>query len=247
MLPEEGPTLEEVKQRQRSLGEAGKIAGEVIKDADHIWVVHHVEHLGIHHLFGAANAASKLSLLGNALALLHLGYEVTEKVYELTITKWMEEGKELAEGRDRDQKNLALLMIVTGSQPDVLPDGYYQSECSRVLGTSGKADLNKNFAFKNASSLLGKAVTDPELARARDILVASMREGVTTAYRLGIDSDVAFKRLMATDPDFRSRFASDPAFRSGVNSVVWQATLHRNEYEESFRLSVQSRVPTERM
>jgi hypothetical protein len=126
----------------------------------------------------------------------------------------------------------------------VLPDGYYQGECSRVLGTAGKAELFKNYAFKNASALLGKAETDPELARARDILVASTREGVTTAYQMGIDSEATFKKAMATDPTFRARFSSDPAFRNGVNSVVWQATFHRNEYDAAVLLNTGHRVPT---
>jgi hypothetical protein len=254
MLPDEGPTLDEVKKEQRSLGELRRIAVDVFEEAVDITVSHQLEHTGVHlaadaakHLFASASVAGKISLVGSAFGEFLFAYEVTKGVYDLTIKKWMAEGREQAEGRDRDQKNFALLMVVQVAEPGVLPDGYYQSECSRVLGTAGKAELFENYAFKSATALLGKAETDPELARSRDILVASMREGVTTAYQMGIDSEANFKNVMATDPGFRSRFASDPAFRNGIESVLWQATFHRDEYDAAVRLNVGSRVPTGRM
>jgi hypothetical protein len=254
LLPDAGPTYDEVKQHQRSLAEFGQCALEVVIGYYEVKYQHKLTEKGIDlaadatkHFFGYASAAGKVSLVGHALGYLMVGLDVTEKVYDLTIKKLVAEGKEQAAGLDRDQKNLALLMIVQMAQPDALPDGFFLSEVSRVLGTAGKAELFKNDAFKKASALLGQAETSPELARSRDILVASMREGIAAAYQMGIDSEEAFKKLRDTDGAFRARFSSDPAFRAGINSVVWQATFHRDEFDTAVALTAACRAPATRM
>jgi hypothetical protein len=253
LLPEDGPTRNEVKQRQRPLNEIGECL-ETGKELVKSGVIDYLEHKAVHftaesvqHWFGAASLASKISLVGKAASTLQLAYEVTEVLYDVTVKKPIAAGKEQAEGLDRDNKNLALLMIVQVAQPDALPDGFFRSECSRVLGTDGKRALNGSPAFQKASVLLGLAETDPELARSRDILVASLREGVDAAYQNGIGSKASFERKMNTDPEFRSRYASDPAFRAGVASIVWQATFHRDEYDTAAALIAQNRLPTTRM
>jgi hypothetical protein len=243
LLPEDGPTYDEVKRQQRpenSIPQRLHEGKEVLEGVkEHVaWEVG--LEIGTHviaHSFGAANAASKIHLVGSALLTLAAAYEGTEAAYYLAVGRPIEEGKELARGRVRDEKNLTLLMMVQLSQPNLLPDGYYVKESSRILHIDGKANLNRNPSFQIATSVVGKAVTDPELGRARDILVASTREGVTTAYQLGIDSDAALEKLKKEDANFRTRYESDPAFRIGIQSVVWQATYHRDEYETAAALN----------
>jgi hypothetical protein len=256
LMPDDGPTYDEVRKDQRwpSLDELVQSAAEMRDEVRSAGISHYVIHEltdyakeAARHLFVSASAAGKVALVGKAIGYLALGYEVTEKVYDLSVKKFIAQGKELAEGLDRDQKNLTLLMIVQVAQPDTLPDGYFRSEVSRVLGTAGKNELDSKSSFKNASVILGKAVTDPEIAHARDILVASTREGVTAAYQAGIDSEARFKELRDTDVTFRTRYASDPAFRAGVNAAVWQATYHRPEFDTAVALSAACRAPKARM
>jgi hypothetical protein len=242
-LVEDGPTFDEVERRQRpenTIKErveegATLVRGYLEHEVKHK-AIEHTAHL-VEHSFGAANLASKISLVGTAFLTLQAAYEITEAAYDLAVKKPMEKGKELGEGGARDRGNLTLLMVVTVSQPDLLPDGYFLSESSRILHTDGKANLYQQKPFIVASSVLGKAVTDPELARSRDILVASTREGVSSAYQFGIDSDAALERWKSTDANFRTRYESDPAFRAGVQSVVWQAKMHRDEYDAAAALN----------
>jgi hypothetical protein len=251
LLPEDGPTLDEVKGQQRAESELlGNIATGT-QTLVHLGRDHYIEHRvikfaerAVEHAFGSATLASKIAHVAAALVTLQLAYEITEGAHDLTVRIPMERGKKVAESSDRDQRNLALLMIVQVSQPDVLPDGYLLHEQARVLGAAAKTQPFGGWAFQKASSLLGKAETDPELARSRDILVAAMREGVATAYQRGIDSKGALERLKETDPGFRSRYESDPAFRNGINSVVWLATFHRDEYDAAAALSAGRRPPT---
>jgi len=93
---------------------------------------------------------------------------------------------------------------------------------------------------------LAEAANDPEAAQARDILLASLRDGVSTAYKFGVDSDDAVAKLKTTDKEFAYRYESDPAFRDGIKSVVWQAKIHPDEYREVAALNV-PRTPSSRM
>jgi hypothetical protein len=252
-LTEEGPTYDEVKAQQTPANET-RYVFDAAKDIVHMGVTHHLEDLAVEaaaHMaknsFGAAGLAGKISLVGGALATFHLAVEVTVMAHELAVEKPMEKGKQLNEGIERDQKNLTLLMIVQVAQPDVLPAGYMQSEYDRVLHAPGKAAPFSGSAFQKASVILGKAETDPEIARSRDILVASVREGVSTAYQIGIDSEEAVSKLKTSDPAFRSRYESDPAFRNGIQSVVWQAKTHREDFDTGVALSVGYHLPTTRI
>jgi hypothetical protein len=253
ILSDDGPTYDEIKREQRAetelwggIVEGSKWTGKVYawhKLKDH--AIDHVAELA-KEAYGAVKAIDTAAMIGKAFVTLQLACEVTDKAYELAVVIPTERGKTNAEGIERDQKNLAVLMIAQMTQPDLLPDGYFLSECSRVLGTDGKASFH-NFASEKASEILGKAKTDPEVARSRDILVASMREGIAMAYQRGIDSKDAFDKLEATDPTFRKRYESDPAFRMGVKSVVWQALNHRDEYDHALPLSAGYRGSMTRM
>jgi hypothetical protein len=243
ILPEDGPTYDEIKRQQRAETQLFDGVSAGIQEVGKMGLEHWTMEKGleaatrvIEHTFGAASAAEKVSFVGKAWLTFELAREVTEKAYDLAVKIPMERGKQLSEGVERDKKNLTLLMMVQVAQPDLLPDGYYRNEVSRVLGTDGKAALNQQTPFRIASTLSGKAVTDAELARARDILAASMREGVNTAYQMGIDSPKAFAQAMSTDATFRARYESDPAFRLGIQSVLWQATYHRDEYDTALSL-----------
>lgn len=253
LLPDDGPTLDEVKRQQRAESELLGAVATGTKALVHLGSDHYIEHRVIEfaghaaeHVFGSATLASKISLIGSALLTFQLAGEITEGAHDMAIRVPMERGKKVAEAGDRDQKNLALLMIVQVSQPGLLPEGYLLQEQACVLGAAAKTQPFAGWAFQKASVLLGKAETDPELARSRDILVAAMREGVTTAYQRGIDSKGALERLKDNDPGFRARYESDPAFRNGINSVVWQASFHRDEYEMAAALSA-GRRPATRM
>jgi hypothetical protein len=243
LLPEDGPTFDEVKRQQRPENSIPQRLHELREVVDG-YIEHKVEHKAVdiaahvlEHSFNAAGLASKIELVGSALLTLKASYEITEAAYYLAVTRPMEEGKQQAEGRMRDQKNLTLLMMVQLAQPNLLPDGYYLKESSRILHVDGKANLNKNPSFRIATTVVGKAVTDADLGRARDILVAATRDGVATAYQMGIDSDAALEKLKKEDANFRTRYESDPAFRIGIQSVVWQATYHRDEYETAAALN----------
>jgi hypothetical protein len=252
-LVEDGPTFDEVKRRQLPQNTVEQRVDEA-EAVVRAYLEHKVEHEGIEltahfveHAFGAANLASKISLAGSAFLTLMAAREITEGAYNLAVKKPMELGKQLSDGLARDQGNLTLLMIVQGTQPDLLPDGYFLGESSRILHVDGKASLFRQPPFIAASTVLGKAATDPELARSRDILVAATREGVNSAYQLGIDSEAALEKWKSTDASFRMRYESDPAFRAGIKSVVWQATMHRNEYDAAAALNGAHRTTTTRM
>ena|SRR5438045_4178636 len=239
LLPEDGPTLDEVKVHQRPENEVTEylrgpyefVKEECAKEG----ISKGVEALV--HDFHWTGVAEKLAKVDRASVYLTAIYEGTKTAFELSVHKPMERGEEFAEARLRDKKNLALLMVVQGAAADALPDGYYQSEVSRVLGTDGRANLYSSTPFKTATALLGKAPTDPEAARSRDILVASLREGVSTAYQLGLGSDDAVAKLKSTDKEFAARYESDPAFRDGIKSVVWQAKIHPDEYQQVVALN----------
>jgi hypothetical protein len=240
LLPEDGPTLDEVKARQRPENEVAEyLRGSLEFVADEYATkvtFREAEHFATHVLHSTTLAA-KIAVAERATIYLTAIYEGTKTAFELSVHKPMERGEEFAEARLRDGKNLALLMAVQGTAADALPDGYFQSEVSRVLGTDGRANLFSSTPFKSASMLLAKASTDPEAARSRDILVASLREGVSTAYQLGLGSDDAVAKLKSTDKQFATRYESDPAFRDGIKSVVWQAKIHPDEYQQVVALN----------
>jgi hypothetical protein len=240
LLPEDGPTVDEVKARQRPENEVTEYVrgtfGFVVEECSDHAFFKGGEYLA-HHVFDSALWADRMAMAGRASIYLTAIYEGTKTAFELSVHKPMERGEEVAEARLRDKKNMALLMVVQVAAADALPDGYYQSEVSRVLGTDGRANLNSSTPFKTASALLGKAPTDPEAARSRDILVASLREGVSTAYQLGLGSDDAVAKLKSADKEFGARYESDPAFRDGIKSVVWQAKIHPDEYQQVVALN----------
>ena len=244
LLPEDGPTLDEVKARQRPENEVMERIYGAYDDIGRTLGTHKLFELGveggarlIERKFHVMIAPAKIAAVNTAFLYLSAMYEGTKTAFELAVHKPMERGEELAEARLRDRKNLALLMVVQVTAADALPDGYYQSEVSRVLETDGRANLFSSTPFKTATALLGKTSTDPEAARSRDILVASLREGVSTAYQLGLGSDDAVAKLKSTDKEFAARYESDPAFRDGIKSVVWQAKIHPDEYQQVVALN----------
>src|SRR5260370_27368420 len=132
LLPEDGPTLDEVKARQRPESEAMERIYAAYDDIAGTLGTHKIFELGleggarlIERKFNVMIAPAKIAVVKTAFLYLSAMYEGTKTAFELAVHKPMERGEELAEARLRDGKNMALLMVVQATQGDALPDGYF--------------------------------------------------------------------------------------------------------------------------
>ncbi len=169
----------------------------------------------------AAEAAHQLAsaaggkLAGLAAAAAGPGYGLYTML-NATYTA-VQEGQQLNEAHRRDAVNLAVVYAGAGS----LPSEYVQSQTREKRAVAGE----RGGAMKILTPLMRD---NAKWNSVRADVQKFAKLGQAQAGKLGLDSEAALNRRLATDRNFRTAYEANLAFKHGVDAAVFMAGRKRD-------------------
>jgi len=171
-----------------------------------------------------AHQAARLGPVGGAAGPLATAVCMTASIYDSTIKKWNAEGRERNEALVRDNRDMAILMIATTSEPGLVPSEYLNARKCAVIGS--KKDPTTHVSGRLASRVMVDAQRGDADAKAlHGAIMTNFRAGRSAAYRMDIRSDQALKNALASDRAFAHAYTTDPAFHQAVEAVRYQGSV----------------------